>query len=77
MAKFYSACDCYVTASLWEGFDMPVVEAQACGKSVVAYDVCSHPEVVKKGILVKAKDTKGFATAILKIISKNLNNSTK
>ena len=71
MAKFYSACDCYVTASLWEGFDMPVVEAQACGKSVVAFNVCSHPEVVKKGILVKPKDINGFANAIIKLLKKN------
>ena len=65
---YYAACDLYVTASLWEGFNMPIAEAQACGKKVVAFDVCSHPEVVKNGILVKKNDAKGFADAIIKLI---------
>ena len=52
---YYGSCDVYVTASLWEGFDIPIVEAQACGKKVVAFDIGSHPEVIdKNGILVKA-----------------------
>jgi len=67
---YYALCDLYTTATLWEGFDMPVVEAQAMGKKVVAFDLCSHPEVVKKGILVKPKDIYGFADAIIKILKK-------
>jgi len=63
---YYGAADIYVTASLWEGYDMPAVEAQACGKKVVAFDVGSHKEVVKEGILVKEKDVEGFAKAIIK-----------
>jgi glycosyltransferase involved in cell wall biosynthesis len=64
---YYSACDIYATASLWEGFDMPAVEAQYCGKKVIAFDVGSHPEVVKKGMLVKEGDVKAFAEAIIKL----------
>ncbi len=67
---YYAASDVYTTATLWEGFDLPVVEAQACGKQVVAFDLCAHPEVVKKGILVKPKDTEGFANAAVKILTK-------
>jgi glycosyltransferase involved in cell wall biosynthesis len=65
LPEYYAACDVYATASLWEGFDIPVVEAQACGKPVVAFDVCSHREVVKKGRLVKEGDIAGFAKAIV------------
>ena len=65
---YYAACDLYVTASLWEGFDLPAAEAQACGKKVVAFDVCSHPEVVKNGMLVKKDDLEGFADAIIKLL---------
>jgi len=72
MPYYYALCDIYTTATLWEGYNMPVVEAQACGKKVVAFDVCSHPEVVKNGILVKPKDIPAFADAILKIIRENL-----
>lgn len=65
---YYAACDLYVTASLWEGFNLPAAEAQACGRKVVAFNVCSHPEVVKKGILVGKGDIGGFADAIIKLL---------
>jgi glycosyltransferase involved in cell wall biosynthesis len=67
LPKYYAACDIYTTASRWEGYDMPVVEAQACGKKVVAFDCCSHPEVVKNGILVKDGNVKKFANAVVKL----------
>ncbi|MBI2138809.1 glycosyltransferase family 4 protein [Candidatus Woesearchaeota archaeon] len=65
---YYGACDLYVTASLWEGFDIPVVEAQACGKKVVAFDLCSHPEVIKKGVLVRPRDIQAFAESVNKLL---------
>jgi len=65
---YYAACDVYTTATLWEGFNMTVVEAQAVGKPVVAFDLGPHPEVVKKGVLVKPKDIKMMASAILKTL---------
>ena len=68
---YYAACDLYVTASLWEGFNLPVAEAQACGKSVVAFDVCSHPEIVKNGVLVRKDNIMAFANAVIKLLNKN------
>ena len=68
LPNYYAACDLYVTASLWEGFNLPIAEAQACGKKVVAFNVCSHPEVVKNGILVKKDDTNAFANAIIRLL---------
>src|SRR3989338_3688801 len=65
LPNYYAACDLYVTASLWEGFNLPIAEAQACGKKVVAFNVCSHPEIVKNGILVKEGDIEGFAKSII------------
>ena len=64
----YAASDLYVTASLWEGFNLPAAEAQACGKNVVAFDVCSHPEIVKNGILVKKDSLDEFANAAIKLL---------
>jgi len=66
---YFGACDLYVTASLWEGFDIPAVSAQMCGKRVVAFDTGSHPEVVKKGRLVKVGDVKGFAQEIVNMLT--------
>ena len=68
LPHYYAACDLYVTASLWEGFNLPIVEAQACGKKVVAFNICSHPEVVKNGILVKKDDIDAFADAIIRLL---------
>ncbi len=65
---YYGSCDVYVTASMWEGFDIPIVEANACGKPAVAFDVGSHPEVLKKGTLVKAGNVEGFAAAVAKVL---------
>jgi len=67
---YYAACDIYTTASLWEGFDIPIVEAYRMGKPTIAFDIGSHPEVIKKGILVKENDTLAFANAIIKLLRK-------
>ena len=64
LGYLYNICDVYVTASLWEGFNLPLVEAQSLGKPVVAFDVGSHKEVMKDnktGFLVEPFDTKNFA----------------
>lgn len=67
LPKYYASCNIYVTASLWEGFDLPVVEAQQYGKPVVAFDIGPHKEVVKNGILTKV-DISEFARGILEVL---------
>jgi glycosyltransferase involved in cell wall biosynthesis len=37
--------DVCFTPSLWEGFNLPLVEAQAAGTLGVAFDTGAHPEV--------------------------------
>ena len=68
LPAYYALCDSFVTASHYEGFNLPAVEAQACGKPVVAFDIGSHSEVIdkKKRILVPEGDINGFANAMLK-----------
>lgn len=41
----YSAADCLLFPSWYEGFGMPVAEALACGTCVVSSDTASLPEV--------------------------------
>lgn len=67
---YYADCDVYTTATLWEGYDMPLVEAAACGKPAVAFDIGAHPEVMKKGKLVKVKDVNAFANETIIILKK-------
>jgi len=69
LPHYYAACDLYVTCSQWEGFNLPAAEAQACGKKVVAFDIGSHREIVKKGILVKKNDINAFAEAAIKVLA--------
>ncbi len=70
LPAYYCNCDVYVTASMWEGFGIPIVEANAVGKPAVAFNVGSQPEVLKKGTLVEADNVEGFAAAVVKLLKK-------
>jgi glycosyltransferase involved in cell wall biosynthesis len=72
LATYYAACDVYVTASSWEGFDMPVAEAQASGKPVVAFDIGAHREIVddgRTGFLAGFGDVNAFSEMVLALLS--------
>jgi glycosyltransferase involved in cell wall biosynthesis len=45
----YNACDIYAGPSRQEGFGMPHVEAQACGKPVLSVDAMGIKETVVHG----------------------------
>lgn len=44
-SNFLRSLDIFLSCSLWEGFNLPLVEAQASGTVSLALDVGSHPEV--------------------------------
>jgi glycosyltransferase involved in cell wall biosynthesis len=44
MPAFYSALDVYASPSLWEGFNLPLVEAAWFSVPAIAYNVAAHPE---------------------------------
>ena len=67
---YYAACDVYATCSIFEGFNLPLVEAQACGKPVVAFDIGPHKEIVKNGFLVKEGDVEEFGRKLVFLISR-------
>jgi len=69
MPNYYAACDVYATCSLAEGFNMPLVEAQACRRSVVAFDIGPHREVVKNGLIVAEGDLNEFGAALIYILN--------
>ena len=68
LPHYYASCNIYVTCSLSESFNIPLVEAQACGKPVVAFDIPVHREVVKNGHLIKVSDCRAFAESIIRVI---------
>ena len=49
MPYLYNACDIYAAPSRQEGFGMPHVEAQACGKPVLSVDAMGIKETVIHG----------------------------
>ena len=72
MPAYYAACSVYATATLWEGFNLPLAEAQACGKPVVAFNIGPHPEVVidgKTGHLSPPKNIHTMAAAIRSLLT--------
>jgi glycosyltransferase involved in cell wall biosynthesis len=49
MGMAYAAADIFLNTSKWEGFNLPLLEAQFQGVPVVAYNLGPHPEVCRDG----------------------------
>jgi glycosyltransferase involved in cell wall biosynthesis len=70
MPSILNAASVYATATKWEGFDLPIVEAAYFGVPSVAYDIGAHSEVIvheKTGLL--AGNEEEFTNYLLKIVS--------
>ncbi len=50
LGSLYRSADCFVAASRGEGWDMPLMEAMACGLPAIATDWGAHSEFVHPGI---------------------------
>jgi len=72
LCSLYNACDLFVLPTReWEMFGMVAVEAQACGKPVVATSHGGLPEVIgpTSGALVAAGDGNGLASKIHELLT--------
>ena len=69
LAALFSAAECFVMPSLYEGFGLPVLEAMACGTPVVCSSAGSLPEVAGDAALVVAPDdVAGWAAALGRLL---------
>lgn len=65
----YKSADMLVFASTYEGFGLPIIEAQATGRPVVTSNIAPMPEVAGCGAcLVNPFDVSSLRSGILKII---------
>lgn len=70
LVALYNLAACYVYPSLYEGFGLPILEAQACGCPVLTSTVSSCPEVAGSGaLLVDPNNVEDIASALVKVSS--------
>jgi glycosyltransferase involved in cell wall biosynthesis len=70
LVEAYHGCDLVVFASLYEGFGLPILEAQAVGRPVVTSNRSSMPEAAGEGaLLVDPEDPQAIGTAVRRIIA--------
>lgn len=66
----YGACDMLLFASTYEGFGLPIVEAQAVGRPVVTSGILSMPEVAgDAACFVDPLDTASIRDGVLRVIA--------
>jgi glycosyltransferase involved in cell wall biosynthesis len=69
LLPYYRLAHVYVTASLHEGFGVPLVEAMACGVPVVAGRAGAMPWVLgNAGLLCKPGDAADLAAQVLRVL---------
>jgi glycosyltransferase involved in cell wall biosynthesis len=67
MTTLFRASDIVLHAGILEGMPLGLLEAQSCGKPVVAYDVAGVPEAVRDGVtgfLAPPRDTVTLSRAL-------------
>jgi len=57
MRAFYNSLDVLNAVSMGEGFGIPVLEAQACGRPVIIGDWCAHEDLCFAGWKVKKEES--------------------
>lgn len=70
IVKEYQKCDMLVFVSTYEGFGLPILEAQATGRPVVTSNLSSMPEVAGDGaLLVDPHDVASVSDGIKEVVS--------
>ena len=68
LIDLYDSSDLLLFASTYEGFGMPIIEAQSRGLPVITSNICSMPEIAGGGAcLVNPYDVEDIKAAILEI----------
>jgi hypothetical protein len=65
LGSLYRSADCFVAVSRGEGWNMPLMEAMACGLPAIATDWGAHQEFVHKGVAYPLR-SRGAVPAVAK-----------
>lgn len=68
VSDIYNGCSVYVQPSVTEGFGLPILEAMAHGRPVIATDGCGAAELIeegKNGMVVPIRDPQSIANKLL------------
>lgn len=69
LLALYNGARCFVYPSSYEGFGLPVLEAQASGTAVIASDTSSIPEVASaEALLIRPGDGRALKEALARAI---------
>jgi len=70
LVALYNLADCYMYPSRYEGFGLPILEAQACGCPVITSTVSSCPEIAgDAALMVNPENPNEISEAIYRIIT--------
>ena len=72
LARLYASCDLFVSASWWESFGLPPLEAMACGAPVVMTDSRGVREYALPGencLIVPPRNPQSLAKAMLEVLT--------
>ncbi|TVV72636.1 glycosyltransferase family 4 protein [Sphingomonas solaris] len=70
LVALYGACALFAFPSLGEGFGLPVLEAMACGASVIGSNTTSIPEVIgRDDLLCDPTDPAAIGTAMARVLN--------
>lgn len=69
LARYYRGALAFVNVSLAEGFNLPLLEAVACGAPILTSDIPVHREVLgEAGLLVDPQNTCAIGEAMVNLI---------
>lgn len=74
LIKLYSNAKAFIFPSFYEGFGIPVLEAQKCGCFVISSNAASLPEILNdSAILISPKNESEFVKVINEVYAESLN----
>jgi len=70
---FYNACEIFITASVYEGFGLPVLEAMSCAVPIIASDIPAIREVAQDSAVYFEPDSVEKLVSSINLLIKDAN----